>query len=118
MAKDLKELGKIILNFNDKRNWKKYQTPKDLVIGVSTEAGELLDHFRFKTNEECEKILNNLKRKDEIAEEASDVLWFLLLFAERNNIDLEEALLKKLEKNEKRFPLEKYNGYWEKPSRE
>jgi NTP pyrophosphatase (non-canonical NTP hydrolase) len=46
------------------------------------------------------------------------VLWFLLLFAERNNIDLEEALLKKLEKNEKRFPLEKYNGYWEKPSRE
>ena len=46
------------------------------MIGVSTEAGELLDHFRFKTNEECEKILNNLKRKTRLREEASDVLCF------------------------------------------
>lgn len=118
MGRDLKELGKIIIKFNDDRNWIKYQTPKDLVIGVSTEAGELLDHFRFKTEDDVKKILENSERKEHIAEEAADVLWFLLLFAERNNIDLEEALLKKLEKNDKRFPIEKYNGYWEKPGRE
>lgn len=118
MSRNLRELGEIIIKFNDKRNWQKYQTPKDLVIGVSTEAGELLDHFRFKTDDDIKQILENSKRKEDIAEEAADVLWFLLLFAERNNIDLEDALLKKLEKNDKRFPVEKYTGYWEKPGRE
>ena len=118
MSQNIKELSKIILKFTDDRNWKKYHTPKDLVIGVSTEACELLDHFRFKTDEDIQKIFEDPKKKELIAEEAADVLWFLLLFVERNNIDLEDALLKKLKKNEIRFPIEKYNGYWEKPGRE
>jgi NTP pyrophosphatase (non-canonical NTP hydrolase) len=101
------DLKKIVKKFCDERNWRQFHNAKELAIGISTESGELLDHFRFKSNEEIEKLFENESRKQKISHELVDVLYFVLRFAEIYDIDLSESLKKKIELNHKKYPVEK-----------
>jgi len=101
---NISELKKKVREFCDDRDWGKYHNAKDLAIGIITESSELLEHFRFQDHD----VINH--KRDEISEEMSDVLFFLLLMAERNNIDLTSELAKKLAKNSKNYPISKSKG--------
>ena len=56
----------------EERDWDQFHNPKDLAIGISTEANELLDIFRFKTNEQMVRMFQDsvikVNIEDEIAE--------------------------------------------------
>ena len=106
----LAELKQKVKSFCDARDWEQYHGGKDLSIGVITEASELLEHFRFKSNEEVEQIFKNARKRAEISEEMADVFYFLLRLAQKYDIDLSTALAEKLKKNEKRYPVEKSKG--------
>ena len=106
---NLNELKEKIKKFCEDRDWDQYHNAKDLAIGVITEASELLEHFRFKSEVEVEEMLKSNK-KNEIAEEMADVLYFLLRLAQKYNIDLIEELNKKLAKNEEKYPKDKAKG--------
>ncbi len=96
--------------FCEARDWDQYHGGKDLAIGVITEAAELLEHFRFKSNDEVERLFADPKKKDEISEEMADVLYFILRMAQKYDLDLSDALSKKMEKNEERYPVNKSKG--------
>ena len=96
--------------FCDARDWEQFHTPKDLAIGMATEAAELLQIFRFKANDEVAALLNRIETKQEIENEVADVLFFVLRFADLNDVDLVSALERKLEENARRYPLEKARG--------
>lgn len=106
----IEELKTKVKNFCDIRDWGQYHNPKDLAIGISTEANELLSIFRFKNNNEMFEMFEKINKREEIQDEVADVLFFLLRFAEMNNIDLSEALNKKIEKNNKKYSVEKFKG--------
>ncbi len=106
----VEELKQIIKKFCDERDWDKYHNAKDLAIGVSTEANELLDIFRFKTEEQVEKMFKDEKKILEISEEMSDVLYFVLRLAQRYNIDLTTEFDKKMIKNGIKYPVDKVKG--------
>ncbi len=106
----LEELKEKVKSFCEERNWDQYHTPKDLAIGIITEASELLEHFRFKSNEEALTLLLDEKKRKEIEEELADILYFLLRFSQMYNIDLSIALNKKLKINEKKYPVHKSKG--------
>lgn len=93
--------------FSEKRDWDQFHGAKDLAIAVITEASELLEHFRFRTDEEVEALFANTEKKEMIAEEIADVMIFLLRLAQRYNIDISNACTQKLNKNELRFPVKK-----------
>jgi len=99
-----------IRKFVEERDWDKYHNPKDLAIGVITEASELLELFRFKSPEELEAMLKNEEKKKAISEELADVFYFVLRFADKCNLNLSAELLKKMEKNETKYPIEKAKG--------
>ncbi|NUN11423.1 nucleotide pyrophosphohydrolase [Candidatus Micrarchaeota archaeon] len=103
----INELKTKVKEFCDARNWN--HTAKDLSIGVITESSELLEIFRFKTEDEVRELFEGTKR-GEIVEEMADVFHFLLLMSSKYEVDLAEALEKKLEKNESRYPVEKAFG--------
>lgn len=69
------------------------QTPRNLAISLALEAAEVLEHFQWGDSP------NN---KDELAGELADVALYLLQLASLSGIDLEEAILKKLETNANR----------------
>lgn len=97
----MKELQQEILDFVEKRQWSGNKDARNVAISISLEASELLEHFQWQNAEDA-----IAQRKDEIAEEAADVLIYLLQFAQILNIDLEEQARKKLLKNEQRFPVQ------------
>ena len=75
----------------------------------TSEANELLQIFRFKSEEDMVKLMASVKRV-EVEEEIADVLYFVLRFAQMNNIDFSTAVINKLEKNDKIYPVEKVKG--------
>jgi NTP pyrophosphatase (non-canonical NTP hydrolase) len=101
----LKHLQQKVIEFRDARNWKQFHTLKDLAISLSLEAGELLENFQWKSSEEA--VRDNFENmKDELA----DVVIYALLLAHELGIDLEEAIMDKMKKNEQKYPIEKSFG--------
>jgi NTP pyrophosphatase (non-canonical NTP hydrolase) len=106
----IEDLKKIIRDFCELRDWDQYHNPKDLAIGLITESSELLEHFRFKSNAEMEEMFKNPEKKTAISEEVADAFYFILRFAQKYNIDLSDAIEKKMAKNEQKYPVEKAKG--------
>ncbi|MGE4577874.1 MAG: nucleotide pyrophosphohydrolase [Candidatus Methanomethylophilaceae archaeon] len=104
------EMKTIVRLFCEDRDWNKFHNPKDLAIGISTEASELLDIFRFKDVSECRELLENKGSRDAVCDELADVLYFVLRFAQMNNIDLASALENKIYKNGNKYPADKFKG--------
>ncbi|MCX6741728.1 MAG: nucleotide pyrophosphohydrolase [Candidatus Pacearchaeota archaeon] len=114
MAKDhetnVHELKEKIKTFCEARDWDKFHNAKDLAIAIIIESAELLEPFRWKSEQEVKELFENPQKKEHIEEEMADILYFLLRLAQRYNIDLSEALEKKIEKNNKKYPIEKAKG--------
>lgn len=106
---DIKDLNKKVIEFRDKRNWKQFHNPKDLAISLSLEASELLENFQWKNSDEAIKL--NL---DNIKEELADTLIYSVLLANELDLNVEEIILDKLAKNEKKYPIEKAFGTYKK----
>lgn len=105
----IEELKDVVKNFCKERDWDQFHDPKELSIGISTEANELLQIFRFKSKEDMKKLMESEKR-EEVEEELADVIYFVLRFAQINDIDLSSAVLNKIEKNNKKYPADKVKG--------
>lgn len=98
----MKKIIDKITQFRDERGWLPYHNEKDLAISISLEANELLENFQWKSSEEAlESSAENIK------EEMADVLIYLLQLADKMDIDLEEEVLKKMEKNAIKYPINK-----------
>ncbi|MGC9166532.1 MAG: nucleotide pyrophosphohydrolase [Thermoplasmata archaeon] len=107
---NIENLKNIVKKFCEERDWDRFHNPKDLSIGIVTEASELLSIFRFLNNDESINILNIKNKREMIEEELSDVLFFILRFSQKYDIDLSEAFIKKMKKNEEKYPAEKFRG--------
>jgi NTP pyrophosphatase (non-canonical NTP hydrolase) len=107
---NLQELKDRIKKFCEDRDWGQYHNPKDLSIGIITEASELLEHFRFKSEDQSSAFLDDEIKKKEISEELADILFFVMRLSQKYRIDLSDSLEEKLKKNEERYPVEKSKG--------
>lgn len=101
----LGELQVKVNAFVDARRWRPYHSPKNLAMSMAIEAAELMEHFQWLSLEESRTQLEDAEKKAEIASEVADVLIYALSFAEVTQIDLTEAILAKLARNEERFPV-------------
>ena len=72
---------------------KRPQTPRNLAVSLSIEAAEILEHFQFT---------DEIKDREELGSELADVMLYLLQLASVSGINLEDAVLKKIEKNKTR----------------
>jgi NTP pyrophosphatase (non-canonical NTP hydrolase) len=107
---ELKFLQDKIQKFCEERDWDQFHGIKDLAIGVSTEAAELLELFRFLNPEQCRELLQNPAKREKIEDEVADVFFFILRICQRNQIDLAQVLERKMAKNAKAYPVEKARG--------
>ena len=107
---NIEDLKQTIKSFCEQRNWDQFHNPKDLAIGIITEAAELLEIFRFKSENEITGMLQNPDKREQIAEELVDIFYFVLRFSQKYEISLSEELRKKMKKNEMKYPLEKAKG--------
>jgi len=99
------ELKNLIRSFAQQRNWEQFHSPKNLAMAITGEAGELAAEFQWLTADEAA----NLKTLpiEAIELEIADVAIYLIRLCDVLNIELSEAVRKKLLINEKRFPVAK-----------
>lgn len=105
---NIADLQQRVINYRDARDWEQFHNPKDVAISLALEAAEVLEHFQWKTPEEIEAHLT--KNKGELSEELIDVLYWILLLAHDQDIDLVEAFEKKMSQNEVKYPVDKAKG--------
>lgn len=89
--------------FVEERNWQQFQTPKNLAMALSGEVAEVVELFCWLTPEESEQIMST-DAADDVRDEIADVLSYLLMLADRLQIDLDAALAAKVPRNEQRYP--------------
>lgn len=100
------ELLEALRKFRDERDWAQFHTPKDLAVSVSIEAGRLLELFQWRHDGHDLQTLD----VESVADEASDVLIYLLLLFDRLGLDPNRDVLAKVADNAWRFPVEKNFG--------
>ena len=106
----LDELSRSVRTFCDDRDWTQFHTPKELAIGMVSEASELLQLFRFQSDEQMRAMLSDASARERIGDELADQLFFLLRFADLYGFDLAHELSRKTEKNGRRYPVETSRG--------
>lgn len=92
---------KKIRQFIKDRDWEQFHTPETLAKSISIEAGELLECFQWSDSH------FNLEH---VKEELADVLIYCQDLVQLLNLDEDEIISSKIEKNEKKYPVEKCKG--------
>mgnify|MGYP001166454149 FL=1 len=98
----------LLREFAKERDWDQFHSLKNLVCALSVEASELLEIFQW-INLTDEKI-NDVALKEKISDEVADIMLYLIRFADKADINLEEACLKKIQKNSKKYPVDLAKG--------
>ena len=102
------ELTARIRAFRDARDWMQFHSPKDLSVAIIAEAGELLQHFVWKSPEESWQRAE--AKKDEVASEIADVAILLFELADNLGLDLASVMHEKITRNDSRYPADKARG--------
>ncbi|HJT77634.1 MAG TPA: nucleotide pyrophosphohydrolase [Gemmataceae bacterium] len=96
--------------FVAEREWEQFHSPKNLVMGLSVEAAELMEHFLWVENGASRQVAQDPARLGEVADEMADVACYLLALCNTLGIDLSDAIQTKLAKTALKYPAEKYRG--------
>ena len=97
----LEELKMKIDRFTEERDWDQFHTPENLAKSISNEANELLECFQWSTTDFDEQA---------VREELADVMNYCIQMASKFGWDIREIILDKMEKNAKKYPVEKAKG--------
>lgn len=108
MPASISSLLQRILDFRHARDWEQFHNPKDVALSLVLESAEVMEHFQWKNAEEMKKHVET--HKEDIGDELADVLYWILLMGHDFNIDVFEALERKIAKNEAKYPVEKAKG--------
>ena len=115
---DVAAVQRALREFVAARDWDKFHTPKNLVMALAGEAGELCDLFQWLTADESRQIMSDPARAGAVRDEIADVLVYVLRLADVLDVDLEAAVRTKMEANAAKYPADlvrgradKYTGY-------
>ena len=105
---DIEKVKKRIQKFSDDRDWNSHHNPKNLVMALNGEVGELNEIFQWLDFDESLNLPDDVK--EHTKEEVADIAIYLIRICMKLDIDLEDAILKKMDKNEKKYPVEDSKG--------
>jgi NTP pyrophosphatase (non-canonical NTP hydrolase) len=86
------------------RDWERFHTPRNLVLALCGEAGELAAELQWVPDTATADHLLDQAARSRLADEAADVLIYLVRFADVCGIDLLSEAYAKIDRNEVRFP--------------
>ncbi len=99
---EIKEITDALHAFRDERDWAQFHNPKDLAIALSVEASELLEVFLWSPAEKADVA--------RVKEELADVFAFAFQIAAHYDLDIQQIVSEKMEKNRLKYPVEKAKG--------
>lgn len=101
-------LIKELLSFYQERDWEQFHSPKNLVMDLAAETGELVELFRWLTEEQSREL--DQKTLQEVRGEIADIYKCIIYLSYKLGIDPIEATYQKLEKMKQKYPVEACRG--------
>lgn len=96
----MKEVRDKLREFDRERDWEQFHSPENLAKSISIEAGELLECFQWSDDYD----------KERVCEELADVMNYCIMLADKLDVDPKEEMMKKIQRNEEKYPVEKAKG--------
>jgi len=106
----IEQLKALVLAFSKERDWEQFHSPKDLGLALASEVGELLDLFRYRTDDQIREALADRAGARQVAHELADCLWVVLRLAEVCGVDLAASLAEKVELAARKYPADRSSG--------
>jgi len=104
----LQDLQNRLRQFAIERDWEQFHAPKNLAMALAVEAGELMEHFQWLSEEQSENL--DKQQLETVGLEVADVFIFTVRLADRLGIDLADLVDRKIKMNEKKYPVELVRG--------
>ena len=111
---NLTQLRAMVAEFVAERDWQQFHSPKNLSMALAIEVAELMEHFQWLTPVESRRLKEDSQSMQPVQEEIADVLCYTIALANELEIDLSDALRKKMVKNRLKYPAEEYQGRYQK----
>lgn len=104
----LESLRQRLAEFAIQRDWNQFHSPKNLAMALIGEAGEIIEHFQWLTQEQSCQLPHD--KRQAVSHELADVLIYLIRLADQLDIDLVAAAYDKIQINEARYPIHRVKG--------
>lgn len=104
---ETRPLEEALRRFARERDWERYHAPKNLVMALVGEVGELTEIFQWLTEAESIDAMQHPDTAQHIREEMADVMMYLVRLASVLGIDLDAAIRDKLVINAEKYPPQK-----------
>lgn len=108
MSNPIIELQQQFIEFAKERDWEQFHTPKNIVMALNVEAGELMEHFQWLTPEQSKSL--SAEKKEAVSHEIADVMLYLIRLAQLLDIDVATACREKMRLNAAKYPPELVRG--------
>lgn len=108
MDNKLKDLERKIIAFRDRRDWAQFHSPKNLSQALGIEAAELQEIFLWQTSDDSRIPVDEDRRR--VESELADIFIYLTYLCHEMKVDIVQAVKKKLNENEKKYPVDKAKG--------
>ena len=102
------QLIQTLRQFAAERDWDRFHSPKNLVMGLAGEVGELAEVFRWLSEEQSWALEKDQRAR--ASEEIADVFIYLVMLADKLSINLVDEAYRKIKQNAKKYPVEKVRG--------
>jgi len=106
----LDDLIALVRGFADDRDWNQFHAPRNLVLALAGEVGELAATLQWVSDSEVSEWLKSSENRSQFEAELADVFSYLLRLADQTGVDLGKALRAKVLVNELRYPQERSRG--------
>ena len=106
------ELKERLREFAEERDWDQFHSPKNLSMALIAETAELIEHFQWLKEEESSLIQGD--KLEAVRMELADIQIYLIRIADKLNVDLLDAVEKKITINEAKYPVDKVKGQHKK----
>ncbi len=107
---DTQKLQSLLRDFAAARDWDQFHSPKNLVMALSVECSELVEEFQWLTEQQSRDVMGDTEQAQRIRDEMADITAYLLMLASKLNIDLEQAVQQKIDKNGQKYPADQFKG--------
>lgn len=104
----LENLQAELLEFAQQRDWEQFHAPKNLAMALAVEAGELMEHFQWLSEQQSDSL--TVEKLEEIGLEVADVFIYTVRLASRLGIDLDDFVRRKMKQNEQKYPADIVKG--------
>lgn len=97
-------------HFAKERHWQQFHSPKNLVMALSGEVGELTEIFQWMSEVDSHAAASAPETAKAVRDELADVALYLIRLADVLGVDLNAAVVSKLASNADKYPIDASMG--------